>query len=164
MYTSYFIPEPSRPPLGTKTSHFILRPLSVNDVEKDYDAVMNSIDHLIGVFGPDVSWPTHDLTLEQNLIDLGWHQKEFQLRRSFAYKVMAPDEKCYLGCVYIFPSEKAEYDAKIMLWVRQNEADKLDQTLFSTIKEWLAKEWCFKKVAFPGREQSWGKWASLQNK
>ena len=66
--------------------------LTVNDVVKDYDAVMTSVDHLRGVFGPHSTWPRPDLTLEQDLIDLGWHQKEFQRRRSFSYTVVAPDE------------------------------------------------------------------------
>jgi hypothetical protein len=46
------------------------------------------------------------LTLEQNLIDLGWHQKEFQRRRSFAYTVVHPSESQVLGCVYINPTRK----------------------------------------------------------
>jgi len=77
--------------------------LTVNDVIKDYDAVMSSLNHLQGIFGPNSTWPEADLTLEQDLIDLGWHQKEFQIRSSFAYTVVSPDETRVLGCLYIFP-------------------------------------------------------------
>ena len=35
-----------------ETDKFRLRKLTVNDVVKDYDAVMTSVDHLKGVFGP----------------------------------------------------------------------------------------------------------------
>lgn len=77
--------------------------MTVNDVIKDYDAVMSSLNHLQGIFGPNSTWPEADLTLEQDLIDLGWHQKEFQIRSSFAYTVVSPDETRVLGCLYIFP-------------------------------------------------------------
>ena len=84
--------------------------LTVDDVVKDYDAVMTSVDHLRGVFGPQSDWPAEDLTLEQDLIDLGWHQKEFQIRRSFAYTVMNLSETTCLGCVYINPARNRGYD------------------------------------------------------
>lgn len=31
-------------------------------------------------FGALWGWPAADLSIEQNIIDLAWHQKEFQLR------------------------------------------------------------------------------------
>jgi hypothetical protein len=35
----------------------------------------------------------------------------------------------------------------------------LESRLFSALREWLAKEWPFKKVAFPGRDIDWKQWA-----
>lgn len=138
--------------------------LTINDLVKDYDAVMSSVEHLAGVFGPDDSWPA-GLTLEEDLVDLGWHQKEFELRRSFAYTVMNLDESRCLGCVYIDPSEKLGFDATAVLWVRQSEVGNgLDEKLYSTIRRWLSEEWWFTDVAFPGRELSWENWASLPGK
>ncbi|GAI05904.1 unnamed protein product, partial [marine sediment metagenome] len=58
-----------------------------------------------------------------HLIDLGWHQKEFQRKTSFAYTVMGLDEKECLGCMYIYPSSNSEYDAEIVMWVRQSEVE-----------------------------------------
>jgi hypothetical protein len=40
--------------------------------------VTTSAEHVKTVW-PGGSWPD-GLTLKQNLIDLGWHEKEFQLR------------------------------------------------------------------------------------
>ena len=62
------------------------------------------------MFLPVWNWPTEDLTFEQDLIDLGWHQKEFQMRSSFAYTVVNLDESQVLGCLYIEPSKKADFD------------------------------------------------------
>ena len=65
---------------------FRLRKLTVNDVVKDFEA----INARVAPDGRDDPWS--ETTLEENLVDLGWHQKEFELRRSFAYTVVAPDE------------------------------------------------------------------------
>jgi len=78
--TKKFVPGDFSVPKGLETDRFRLRMLTINDVKKDYDAVMTSIEHLQKTkpFGPTHEWPTEDLTYEQDLIDLGWHQKEFQ--------------------------------------------------------------------------------------
>jgi len=135
-----------------KTNKFRLRMLKVSDVVKDYDAVMTSVDHLQDVFGEASEWPAKDLTFEQDLIDLGWHQKEFQTRSSFAYTVMKLDESQCLGCMYIFPSQSQNFEVDVFMWVRKSEFDKgLDPILFNTVKDWIAKKWPFKKVRYPGR-------------
>ncbi len=159
-----FAPDSAVIPLEFETTDFKVRKLTINDVVKDYDAVISSIEHLTGVFGPDETWP-EGLTLEEDLVDLGWHQKEFELRSSFAYTVMTLDESRCLGCVYVDPSEKLNYDAKVILWVRQSEVgSNLDEKLFSTIKIWLSEKWWFTAVAFPGREMTWQHWETLPNK
>jgi len=157
-----FVPPDFNIPEKLETEKFRLRMLTVNDVVKDYDAVMTSIDHLKGVFGPQSKWPSKELTLEQDLIDLGWHQKEFQRRSSFAYTVMNREESQCLGCVYIDPTHKIGYDAEIYLWVRESEIKSgLDSMLYDAVKNWIEAEWPFKKVAFPGREIDWTTWISL---
>lgn len=153
-----FIPEDFKVPEKLETDRFRLRILTVNDVKLDYDAVMTSIEHLQKTqpFGPNHKWPTQDLSYEQDLIDLGWHQKEFQRRTSFAYTMMNLDETECLGCMYIYPSDNPNYDAIVILWVRQSEvANGLDEILFSSVKKWIQDKWPFKKVAYPGRDVSW---------
>ena len=143
----------------------LLRCLTIDDVMKDYDAVMTSIEYLQKTkpFGLSNNWPTNDLTVEQDLIDLGWHQKEFQNRSSFAYTVMSLDEKLCLGCLYIYPSEKRDFDCKIIMWVRESEVEKgLDEHLFKTAKKWIHDLWPFKNPAYPGREVDWKDWENLK--
>jgi len=153
-----FIPSNINPPQTFATDEFRLRMLTVSDVVKDYDAVMTSIDHLQGVFGTNSTWPKNDLTLEQDLIDLGWHQKEFQKLSSFAYTMMNLDESQCLGCVYVLPSDNDQYDAVVILWVRKSELDNgLDERLFSAVQSWLVSKWPFKNVAYPGRKIAWDK-------
>jgi len=157
-----FVPSDFSVPKTLETPEFHLRMLTVNDVVKDYDAVMTSVEHLRGVFGPNSTWPRSDLTLEQDLIDLGWHQKEFQRRSSFAYTVMSPDQSRCLGCVYIDPTTKRGYDAEVYLWVRKSELESgLDATLYQAVKNWVAEKWPFENVAYPGRDIDWETWEAM---
>jgi hypothetical protein len=133
-------------PAGLEHERFRLRKLTVDDVVKDFDAISSRVDHL------GVSQPPFVPTIELNLVDLGWHQKEFELRRSFAYTVVAPDESEVLGCVYLDPSET--HDAQIKLWVRQSAWDNgLDPVLEATVREWVAMRWPFQRVTFGERDR-----------
>ena len=158
-----FVPAEFVVPSELVTANFTLRMLSVGDVEKDFEAVTLSAARVSKVW-PDSGWPA-GLTLRQNLIDLGWHEKEFQNRTSFAYTMVAPDESEVLGCVYVYPTDKAGHDAEIFLWVRESEvANDLDEALFEVVQRWLASTWPFVNPAYPGRAISWAQWDSLPEK
>ena len=152
-------------PAGLETQQFKLRMLTINDLVKDYDAVMSSVDHLRSTFSviSESDWPER-LTLEDNLIDLGWHQREFTLRYSFAYTVMTPDEIRCLGCVYLNPSQKGCYDVVISMWVRASElCNDLDLELYSSVKTWINEVWPFSRPAYPAREITIEDWNKIPN-
>ena len=75
-----FIPDDFKVPERLETERFSLRMLTIHDVDKDFEAVTANTEHLQKVWGN--RWP-EGLTREQNLVDLGWHQKEFQRGTSF---------------------------------------------------------------------------------
>ena len=155
-----FVPTEFVVPGEFATANFTLRMLSIDDVEKDFEAVTSSAARVSKVW-PDSGWPA-GLTLRQNLIDLGWHEKEFQNRTSFAYTMVAPDESEVLGCVYFYPTDKAGHDVEVFLWVRESEvANDLDKALFEVVQRWLAADWPFENPAYPGRTISWAHWDSL---
>jgi hypothetical protein len=91
------VPAVFEGPSGLEHERFRLRMLTVDDVVADFDALCSRVDHEGSPQPPFVR------TVARNLVDLGWHQKEFELRRSFAYTVVAPDESQVLGCVYLYP-------------------------------------------------------------
>jgi hypothetical protein len=160
-----FLPSDFEVPELLETDRFRIRPLAIHDVVKDYDAVMTSREHLWEQFGQAWGWPSEDLTLEQDQIDLAWHQKEAQRRSSFAYAVMRPDERVELGCVYIFPSQKQRFDAAAALWVRASEVSGgLDEVLYAIVGRWLAESWPFTRVAWPGRELAWAEYDALPDR
>jgi hypothetical protein len=157
-----FLPDGFEPPPGHEHERFRLRPITIHDVVKDYDAVMSSREHLWEQFGDVWGWPPADLTLEQDLIDLAWHQKEAQLKESFNFAVMSPDESRLLGCVYVDPPEKAGYGAEVTWWVRADELDSgLDDAVGAAARVWLGREWPFERVAYPGRDLSWEEYDAL---
>jgi RimJ/RimL family protein N-acetyltransferase len=157
-----FLPSEFEPPPGLEHERFRLRPITIHDVVRDYDAVMSSREHLWGLFGEAWGWPPADLSLEQDLIDLAWHQKEAQLRSSFNFAVMSLDESRLLGCVYVDPAEKEGYDAEVTWWVRADElGGDLDQAVGEAARAWLERAWPFRRVAFPGRDVPWDEYERL---
>ena len=161
--TLNFVPSKFIIPEKMETDEYRLRMLSIDDVEKDFEAVTSSAKHVSKVW-PESGWPD-GLTLRQNLIDLGWHEKEFQNRTSFAYTMVTLDESKVLGCVYFYPTDKSGYDAEIFMWVIESELKNgLDERLFNEVQKWLDIEWPFTNPAFPGRIISWDEYESLPNK
>ena len=134
---SKLVPDEFAVPAALETERFRLRMLTVRDVVADFEAIR---DRAPG------------LTLEQNLIDLGWHQKEFQDRSSFAYTVVDPaDDGHVLGCAYIYPTDEPGFDAVAKCWVRR-EAAGLDRELYEGFRAWIEREWPFGRVTYPGRD------------
>ena len=155
MYNTPIVPASFVVPDELVTDRMKLRPLTIQDVDKDYEAVMSSANRLRTIFDPAGDWP-EGLTLEQNTIELGWHQVEFQLGTSFAYTVLSLDESSILGCMYIYPVTKSDYDVEVTMWVRESEADTgLDDHLFETVHGWISQSWPFKNPVFPGRKITW---------
>ena len=141
---------------------FVLRPIHMNDTLIDYDAVMTSIDTIRETYWRAPGWPQEDLTFMQDLIDLAWHTKERQFRTSFVYIAVSLDGKVQLGCIYIDPSVKEGFDANVQIWVRASESTTgFDDRLYQTARDWIAREWPFERVAYPGREISREEWDAL---
>jgi hypothetical protein len=147
-----FLPPEFAVPAVVQTERFRMRSITIHDAFKDYDAVMSSRQHLWDRFGAIWGWPAADLTIEQNIIDLAWHQKEFQLRSSFDYAVMSLDERRLLGCVYIDPPVETGMGADVWYWARQDELSTgLEDQLGRFVASWLASAWPFAKVTLNGQ-------------
>jgi hypothetical protein len=135
---------------------FVARKLGARDVYLDYIAVMSSIDLIRRTRGG--KWPTPDLNIEEDLIDLAWHQREFEQRTSFAFTVMNPTETECLGCFYLFSAgyrgkvpEGADVD--VSFWVTQRAYDQgLYPELYQSLKGWLAEKWPFKQPFWSNRD------------
>lgn len=113
-----------------------LTSLSVDDLVRDFAAVKESAAD-IKAANPGMHWP-EGLTLEENLIDLAWHQKEFAKKRSFAW-VIEDEQGNHQGCLYVYPSIAGENKADVHWWWRSGFAP--DGIGFrATLTAWLASD------------------------
>lgn len=83
------------------TARLVVTPLVVGDIWLDFPTCARNAAHIRATVGGD--WPADDLSWEDDLIDLAFHQREHELGRSFAYKIVTPDELDMIGCLYIYP-------------------------------------------------------------
>lgn len=132
-------PHPSFRHFDIPRSHrlgpFCLKALTINDLDRDYAAVMESARE-IKLANPGSKWPADDLTREQNMIDLAWHQREFEARRSYAW-VIEDEFGDYLGCAYVYPAINGELAAEPKWWWRTGK--QVDRPAFRKLfLDWLA--------------------------
>ena len=117
-----------------ETERFRIRPMTVHDTIRDYEAVAGSPAELGAAFGDPNSVPM-PYTMEQEIIELGWHQKEFQMGFSFTFIVVPLDEHTSFGNVYVFPATRGDFDAEVYTWVRKDQPHEgLGDELFATAR------------------------------
>jgi hypothetical protein len=139
-------------PLRLETPQFRLEPLDPEHNDADYGAWSSSIEHIRATPGWEASsWP-HEMTLEQNRVDLQRHADDFANRSGFTYTVLESGGDV-VGCVYIYPAPDGPHDVRVTSWVRASRAE-LDAPLWQAVSEWLASEWPFEKVDYAVRKPS----------
>ncbi len=148
MYHRPLLPHGQRPPDTFRGPGFIARPLRLSDAQDDFDAVMASADALRGGMDPSDPWP-NGLTLHENRVDLGWHEREFTSGHSYAWTVRDTDDRLTLGCCYLYPSDVADFDAMAFWWVRTG-FETLDVPLGEAFRALIAALPI--TCCFPGRE------------
>ncbi len=157
-----FLPEEFVVPTLVAGPRFQIRPVTIHDVVRVYDAIMCSRPELWEVYGEIADWPAPGYTLEDCLVDVAWQQKEAALRHSFSYAVLTTDETRLLGVIYVRPPVKLGADGLISFWVRtEAELPGLERELLDFVREWAITAWPFKKVHLPGRDIPWDEWKTM---
>jgi len=146
-----FVPSDFTVPLGLATSEFVLEPLGPEHNDPDYDAWTSSIEHIKATPGfAGGSWP-HEMTRDENRVDLERHADDFHTRKGFTYTVLAPASRDVIGCVYIYPRRDGDEGASVLSWVRTSHAH-LDTALWRAVSEWLDADWPFAGVEYAPRQ------------
>lgn len=141
---------------------FVLVPLGPALAQIDFAAYMSSIAHLQQTFTRSTGWPRADITSAEAMLDMETEAGRFAARESFAYAVLTPDGTRERGCVYVYPGGVGGHDAIVRLWVTKAEYDAgFDAELYAWTKGWIAKDWPFRNVAYPGRAIAWETWDAL---
>jgi hypothetical protein len=145
-----FVPADFVAPSTLETEQFRLEPLGPQHNEPDYEAWSSSLEHIRQTRGwEQSSWPD-DRDLAKNLEDLKGHAADFEQRKGFTYSVLDPAAGDVIGCVYIYPDQTREHDAKVLSWVRASRAE-LDLPLWQAVGAWLEAEWPFERVSYAER-------------
>lgn len=129
------------------------RKLCAKDVYMDLVAITTSHNEIKKYRGNAGDWPTPDYSIEENLIDLCWHQREFEFKNSFAFILEDTKDSKEFGCIYIYPIgfrtevtlDTEKFDADISWWISKEFLNEQTYTRLSVdIKMWIETQWPFK--------------------
>ena len=161
LLAQFFVPNSFDVPKQFKGTGYQLVPLGPALADLDFKAYMGSIEHVRKSMGGG-NWPSANLTLADQAKDMAGEKAQWDGRKSFPYAVLSSDGKTELGCLYLRPSSKAGYDAVATFWVTKDQFDRgFEAILYREMKAWLAKNWPFRKVAWPGKEITQAEWKAL---
>jgi hypothetical protein len=155
-------------PVGLRTDEFVLRPITADDAERDYAALMETREQLR--LWEQSSWPADDFTVDDNRQDLFGLEQRHAEHRAFTYTVVDPDDTEALGCVYVFPRSAtfltratvtpvadarwADVDAVVYFWARRSRMDAgMDERLLTALRAWFRDEWKTEHTVFVTNEQ-----------
>lgn len=161
-----FAPYDQPIPEKLTTDEFLFRPLRATDVERDFEAVVESAAQLRELF--QGTWPRDGFTLKEDLHDLEMHEKEHEEREAYTFTIMDPEEATCLGCIYFVPlitylkdldearaSETTNADAAVCFWVRSSRLkDGLEERVLRQLGHWLKTEWPLRRALLTTRESA----------
>ncbi|MFE6871328.1 BTAD domain-containing putative transcriptional regulator [Kitasatospora sp. NPDC057692] len=150
-----FVPHRFEVPERLEGRGFLLRPITIRDLAQDHALVTSAQVQLRQQFGQAWNWPPPDLTEEQDLVQLAWHQHEFTRRTSFALAVVTPGDGRLLGCVHLDPPGDPRHEADLFFWTGERPGSALDRDLSTALDHWLTTRWPWQRVARPGRTDPW---------
>jgi hypothetical protein len=137
-------------PKKIKSKSFIAEILLAKNFEEDLKHVLENEKLIKKTRGNAGSWPNpKTLTLEENKIDLSWHQREFENGTSFAF-ILRDFDGSYVGCAYLYPmnfrskiENARKYDLDFSFWIVQKY---YDLSYYEKVKnEWIE---VLKKIGF----------------
>lgn len=110
------VPADFAVPAPLRTDQFVFEVLGPEHNARDHAAWTQSVEHIRTTPGfAGREWPPDSMTLPENLLDLQWHQREYDERASFAFAVLSAGSGEYLGCVYFYPPRSTDFDVDVVL-------------------------------------------------
>ena len=145
-------------PLLLKYDNFYAKQLTRSDLDADLEGVNSSIEIIQKTRGG--SWPSEQLTRDADLLDLAWHEREFNDGNSFAYAIYTNEDE-YLGCFYLYgmglrtPLSEVTIDFEVdASWWVTTEAFKEGyyEKVYLALLQWLSDEFKFKRIKYSNKE------------
>lgn len=144
-------------PVSLEFDDLTAQPLTRKDLADDLTAVNSSIEIIQKTRGG--SWPSGNLSEDEDYLDLAWHEREFRDKSSLAYVVYNKNQQ-YVGCFYLYPigvrteltSDTEKFDVDASWWV---SADKYNsgyyEKLFLALDSWLKSDFPFNNIYFSNK-------------
>jgi hypothetical protein len=157
MYKVPLVPSDFMAPTTFGSESFKVEPLSYYNMIQEYAAVQKSGKNIAACLRKNEA-DYQNYAVQKEVIEVGWHMAERRRRHCFAYAIMSPDHKTFLGALYVNPTKKKDYDALVLMWTVPDAPKGLDGEVYEALKKWIAEKWPFAKVGYPGREMSFVDW------
>lgn len=155
-------------PASLATAEFTLRPITADDAEIDFAAVVETREHLR--LWEQSTWPADDFTVEENREDLVGLEQRHSEHRAYTYTVLDPSGTESLGCVYVFPTTASfltkaavtpvsgdrwdDVEAVVYFWARLSRMQSgMDGRLLDALREWFARDWKLDRTVYVTNEQ-----------
>jgi hypothetical protein len=134
-----------------------LEVMTLRHVLRDFQCFLENREHLeVGMKRYETDWEwvwPPGLTLEEDVVEMGWCHGSFRRRSAFCYMLLADDGSRSLGCVYLFPTDEP-HDVRLEFWVTEKAFnDGLESDLAEFLRRWLSETWPFERVRWPERHR-----------
>ena len=160
MYKVPLVPASFMAPTTFEGKGFKVEPLSHYNMIQEYAAIQKSGKSIATRLRKNEA-DYANYPVQKEVIEVGWHMAERRRRHCFAYAVMSLDHTACLGVLYINPTKKNDYDALVLMWTVPDAPKGLDAEVYGSLKRWIAEQWPFAKVGYPGRDVSFEEWDRL---
>lgn len=144
-------------PVSLVFDDLIARPLTRKDLAEDLSAVNSSIDIIQKTRGG--SWPSGDLSEDEDYLDLAWHEREFRDKNSLAYVVYDKNQR-YIGCFYLYPigirteltAKTEKFDVDASWWVSTESYNNgYYEKLYFALDSWLKSDFPFNNIYYSNK-------------
>ncbi len=151
------LPEGVDAPMRLEFDDFYAKPLTRADLDADLEGVNSSLEIIRETRGG--SWPSGQISREDDLLDLAWHEREFNSGDSYAY-VIYTNNDVYLGCFYLYgigsrtslTGETIDYDVDASWWVTSKAYEEgYYEKVYAALQQWLEQDFKFAKISYSNK-------------
>lgn len=147
------VPDGFVAPPRIRFGDLVATAISRHDLADDVAGINANLDLIANTRGG--GWPAGPVTLEENYVDLVWHELEFRENYSYTY-VLRRSDGTYLGCAYLYPigrrvpiRDHPDADVDVSWWVTEPaHTAGLNATTHRALQHWVMSEFPFRHPVY----------------
>jgi RimJ/RimL family protein N-acetyltransferase len=126
-------------------AEFLLTKVDPALAENDHQALLQARQQIRRDLASE--WPEDGLTVAANRESLENDLQSFSKRQAFTYHLLELKTGRIVGCVYLSPSNTAQYQAVLYYWLLPSYYQSANHSqIRQQIYDWIKKEWPFNSV------------------